>query len=162
MLIQELEEQLAEQKKLLKSVASRGEEILTQQASPVRARYHFSHILLEYHFYLKLLHLWLSLHSSVCQMFCSATEILSPDVEQEGDTQAVKKQRRKRWESLKKDMATKLQLLMNTLEQDSKQPVRWLHYSVHEASWSFETFENHLLWTSDSECVKLPKVMWFQ
>lgn len=36
--IQELEEQLAEQKKLLKSVASRGEEILTQQASPVRAR----------------------------------------------------------------------------------------------------------------------------
>uniref|UniRef100_A0A672NJW8 Nesprin-1-like n=1 Tax=Sinocyclocheilus grahami TaxID=75366 RepID=A0A672NJW8_SINGR len=32
----ELEEQLAEQKKLLKSVASRGEEILTQQASPVR------------------------------------------------------------------------------------------------------------------------------
>ncbi|KTF86539.1 hypothetical protein cypCar_00031778, partial [Cyprinus carpio] len=85
----ELEEQLAEQKKLLKSVASRGEEILTQQASPVRA---------------------------------SATEILSPDVEREGDIQAVKKQRRKRWESLKKDMDTKLQLLMNTLEQDSKQP----------------------------------------
>ncbi|XP_056332550.1 nesprin-1-like isoform X3 [Danio aesculapii] len=85
----ELEEQLAEQKKLLKSVASRGEEILTQQASPVRA---------------------------------SATETLSPDVELEGDSEAVKKQRRKRWESLKKDMATKLQLLMNTLEQDSKQP----------------------------------------
>ncbi|KTF84425.1 hypothetical protein cypCar_00008835, partial [Cyprinus carpio] len=85
----ELEEQLAEQKKLLKSVASRGEEILTQQASPVRA---------------------------------SASEMLSPDVELEGDVQAVKKQRRKRWESLKKDMATKLQLLMNTLEQDSKQP----------------------------------------
>ncbi|KAG1946578.1 nesprin-1 [Pimephales promelas] len=85
----ELEEQLAEQKKLLKSLASRGEEILTQQASPVRT---------------------------------SATETLSPDIELEGDSQAVKKQRRKRWESLKKDMLTKLQLLMNTLEQDSKQP----------------------------------------
>lgn len=34
----ELEEQLAEQKKLLKSVASRGEEILNQQASPSGAR----------------------------------------------------------------------------------------------------------------------------
>lgn len=37
--IKELEEQLAEQKKLLKSVASRGEEILTQQSSPLSARY---------------------------------------------------------------------------------------------------------------------------
>lgn len=35
---QELEEQLAEQKKLLQSVASRGEEILIQQASPSVAR----------------------------------------------------------------------------------------------------------------------------
>lgn len=128
MLIQELEEQLAEQKKLLKSVASRGEEILTQQASPVRARYHepafLSHccslfpIIFTSNFY------WLSLYISVCQIFCSATEILSPDIELDGDSQAVKKHRRKRWESLKKDMATKLQLLMNTLEQDSKQPVQ--------------------------------------
>ncbi len=39
---QELEEQLAEQKKLLQSVASRGEEILIQQASPSSARY-FTH-----------------------------------------------------------------------------------------------------------------------
>lgn len=62
---------------------------------------------------------------------CSATETLSPDVELEGDSQAVKKQRRKRWESLKKDMVTKLQLLMNTLEQDSKQPVHWFLYSIH-------------------------------
>lgn len=37
--LQELEEQLAEQKKLLQSVASRGEEILIQQASPSSARY---------------------------------------------------------------------------------------------------------------------------
>lgn len=36
---QELEEQLAEQKKLLQSVASRGEEILIQQASPTVTRY---------------------------------------------------------------------------------------------------------------------------
>lgn len=36
---QELEEQLAEQKKLLQSVASRGEEILIQQASPSSVRY---------------------------------------------------------------------------------------------------------------------------
>lgn len=36
---QELEEQLAEQKKLLQSVASRGEEILIKQASPSSARY---------------------------------------------------------------------------------------------------------------------------
>lgn len=36
---QELEEQLAEQKKLLQSVASRGEAILIQQASPPVARY---------------------------------------------------------------------------------------------------------------------------
>lgn len=35
---QELEEQLAEQKKLLQSVASRGEEILIQQASPSSLR----------------------------------------------------------------------------------------------------------------------------
>lgn len=40
---QELEEQLAEQKKLLQSVASRGEEILIQQASPTVTRY-FSYI----------------------------------------------------------------------------------------------------------------------
>lgn len=37
--LQELEEQLAEQKKLLQSVASRGEEILIQQASPSSSRY---------------------------------------------------------------------------------------------------------------------------
>lgn len=40
---QELEEQLAEQKKLLQSVASRGEEILIQQASPTVTRY-FSYL----------------------------------------------------------------------------------------------------------------------
>lgn len=40
---QELEEQLAEQKKLLQSVASRGEEILIQQASPSSLRYFTYH-----------------------------------------------------------------------------------------------------------------------
>ncbi|XP_073726049.1 nesprin-1 isoform X5 [Misgurnus anguillicaudatus] len=86
----ELEEQLAEQKLLLRSVASRGEEILTQQSSPVTA---------------------------------SATDVLSPELEVMGDIQAIKRQRMKRWQSLKKDMNTKLQLLINTLEQDSRQPV---------------------------------------
>ncbi|MCJ8736789.1 hypothetical protein PDJAM_G00016450 [Pangasius djambal] len=83
----ELEEQLAEQKKLLKSVASRGEEILNQQASPSSA--------------------------SVC-------EVLSPELKNE--SQAALGQRRQRWESLRKDLTTKLQLLLSTLEQDTKQP----------------------------------------
>ncbi|TSO25166.1 Nesprin-1 [Bagarius yarrelli] len=83
----ELEEQLAEQKKLLKSVASRGEQILNQQASPSS--------------------------SSVCEVF---------NAELETESQTTIGQRRQRWQSLKKDLTTKLQLLRNTLEQDVKQP----------------------------------------
>ena len=37
--VQELEEQLAEQKRLLQCVATRGEEIMIQQASPSGSRY---------------------------------------------------------------------------------------------------------------------------
>ncbi|XP_045574102.1 nesprin-1 isoform X3 [Salmo salar] len=86
----ELEEQLAEQKKLLQSVASRGEEILIQQASP----------------------------SSV-----NMTEPFSPELLQERETRAAQQQMRQRWESLRKELSTKLQLLQKTLEQDNKQPV---------------------------------------
>ncbi|XP_045579617.1 nesprin-1 isoform X1 [Salmo salar] len=86
----ELEEQLAEQKKLLQSVASRGEEMLIKQASP----------------------------SSV-----SMTEPFSPEILLERETRAAQYQMRQRWESLRKDLRTKLQLLQKTLEQDHKQQV---------------------------------------
>ncbi|XP_052352542.1 nesprin-1-like isoform X4 [Oncorhynchus keta] len=86
----ELEEQLAEQKKLLQSVASRGEEILIKQASP----------------------------SSV-----SMTEPCSPEILLERETRAAQYQMRQRWESLRKELSTKLQLLQKTLEQDHKQQV---------------------------------------
>uniref|UniRef100_A0A8C7ULC6 Spectrin repeat containing, nuclear envelope 1b n=1 Tax=Oncorhynchus mykiss TaxID=8022 RepID=A0A8C7ULC6_ONCMY len=86
----ELEEQLAEQKKLLQSVASRGEEILMKQASP----------------------------SSV-----SMTEPCSPEILLERETRAAQYQMRQRWESLRKELSTKLQLLQKTLEQDHKQQV---------------------------------------
>ncbi|MED6238399.1 hypothetical protein ATANTOWER_020000, partial [Ataeniobius toweri] len=82
----ELEEQLAEQKKLLQSVASRGEEILIQQASPSSA---------------------------------STTEPFSPAALSE----SRQDQMRQRWESLRLELKTKLQLLQKTLDQDQKQPV---------------------------------------
>ncbi|KAF1374585.1 hypothetical protein PFLUV_G00230620 [Perca fluviatilis] len=86
----ELEEQLAEQKKLLQSVASRGEEILIQQASPSSA---------------------------------STTEPFSPATLVERESQAAREQMRQKWESLRLELKTKLQLLQKTLEQDHKQPV---------------------------------------
>uniref|UniRef100_UPI0037E92F69 nesprin-1 isoform X2 n=1 Tax=Semicossyphus pulcher TaxID=241346 RepID=UPI0037E92F69 len=86
----ELEEQLAEQKKLLQSVASRGEEILIQQASPSSA---------------------------------STTEPFSAAALVERESQAAREQMRQRWESLRLELKTKLQLLQKTLEQDHKQPV---------------------------------------
>uniref|UniRef100_A0A4W5RRV1 Spectrin repeat containing, nuclear envelope 1b n=1 Tax=Hucho hucho TaxID=62062 RepID=A0A4W5RRV1_9TELE len=87
---QRLKEQLAEQKKLLQSVASRGEEILIKQASP----------------------------SSV-----SMTEPFSPEILLEREIRAAQYQMRQRWESLRKELSTKLQLLQKTLEQDHKQQV---------------------------------------
>ncbi|KAJ0008745.1 hypothetical protein NQD34_016160 [Periophthalmus magnuspinnatus] len=85
----ELEEQLAEQKKLLQSVASRGEEILIRQASPSTA---------------------------------VLAEPFSPEVLVEKEAQIARDQMRQRWESLKLELKTKLQLLQKTLEQDQKQP----------------------------------------
>ncbi|XP_010772256.1 nesprin-1-like [Notothenia coriiceps] len=81
----DLEQQLSEQKKLLQSVAIRGEEILIQQASP-----------------------------------CSPMETLPPAV-REGENRS---HMRKKWESLRLELRTKLKLLQETLEQESKeQPV---------------------------------------
>uniref|UniRef100_A0A1A8H4I9 Spectrin repeat containing, nuclear envelope 1b n=1 Tax=Nothobranchius korthausae TaxID=1143690 RepID=A0A1A8H4I9_9TELE len=79
----ELEEQLAEQKRLLQSVASRGEEILIKQASPCSA---------------------------------STTEPFSPEALPETGREQMKQ----RWESLRLELKTKLQLLQKTLEQDQK------------------------------------------
>uniref|UniRef100_A0A8C7KDH8 Spectrin repeat containing, nuclear envelope 1b n=1 Tax=Oncorhynchus kisutch TaxID=8019 RepID=A0A8C7KDH8_ONCKI len=78
----ELEEQLAEQKKLLQSVASRGEEILINMTEPC-----------------------------------------SPEILLERETRAAQYQMRQRWDSLRKELSTKLQLLQKTLEQDHKQQV---------------------------------------
>lgn len=51
------------------------------------------------------------------------TEPFSPELLQERETRAAQQQMRQRWESLRKDLRTKLQLLQKTLEQDHKQQV---------------------------------------
>uniref|UniRef100_A0A4W5PDW6 Spectrin repeat containing, nuclear envelope 1b n=1 Tax=Hucho hucho TaxID=62062 RepID=A0A4W5PDW6_9TELE len=51
------------------------------------------------------------------------TEPFSPELLQERETRAAQQQMRQRWESLRKEFSTKLQLLQRTLEQDNKQPV---------------------------------------
>lgn len=52
------------------------------------------------------------------------TEPFSPASLAERETQAGREQMRQRWESLRLELKTKLQLLQKTLEQDHKQPVR--------------------------------------
>uniref|UniRef100_A0AAV2JAL2 Calponin-homology (CH) domain-containing protein n=1 Tax=Knipowitschia caucasica TaxID=637954 RepID=A0AAV2JAL2_KNICA len=86
----ELEEQLAEQKKLLQSVASRGEEILIRQSSP-------SNTLM--------------------------SEPFAPENLAQKEAEVSREQMRQRWESLKLELKTKLQLLQKSLEQDQKQPL---------------------------------------
>ncbi|XP_061097143.1 nesprin-1-like isoform X2 [Conger conger] len=86
----ELEEQLDQQKKLLQSVATRGEEILTQQTTPNGA---------------------------------SPLECVPQELGLEEEAQVALEQMRQKWDSLSKELHTKLQLLHNTVEQDSKQPV---------------------------------------
>ncbi|XP_041710587.2 nesprin-1 isoform X1 [Coregonus clupeaformis] len=51
------------------------------------------------------------------------TEPFSPEILLERETRAAQDQMRQRWESLRKELSTKLQLLRKTLEQDHKQPV---------------------------------------
>ncbi|XP_061651777.1 nesprin-1 isoform X12 [Phyllopteryx taeniolatus] len=86
----ELEEQLAEQKKLLQSVASRGEEILIQQASPGSS---------------------------------TASEPFSTAALAEREADAAREQMRQRWESLRLELKTKMQLMQKNLEQDHNQTV---------------------------------------
>ncbi|XP_031656062.1 nesprin-1 isoform X1 [Oncorhynchus kisutch] len=87
----ELEEQLAEQRRLLKSVASVGEEILSQQTTP------------------------------------NGDSEGTPGVLLEAETLTPHDQMRQRWENLSKDQSTKLQLSLNSLEQEQLSPV--LHRS---------------------------------
>lgn len=55
-------------------------------------------------------------------------EPFSPAALVERESQAAQEQMRQRWESLRLELKTKLQLLQKTLEQDHKQPVRTLLY----------------------------------
>lgn len=55
---------------------------------------------------------------------CSTTEPFSPAALIERESQAAREQMRQRWESLRLELKTKLQLLQKTLEQDHKQPVQ--------------------------------------
>lgn len=57
---------------------------------------------------------------------CSATEPFSPAALAERESQAAREQMKQRWESLRLELKTKLQLLQKTLEQDHKQPVQTL------------------------------------
>ncbi|XP_071335456.1 nesprin-1 isoform X2 [Trachinotus anak] len=89
----ELQEQVAEQRKLLKSVASVGEELLGHQTTP----------------------------NGDSEMSIPGGVLL------ETETMSPLEQLRQRWENLNKDQSTKLQLSLNSLEQDQLSPV--LHRS---------------------------------
>lgn len=119
--LQELEEQLAEQKKLLQSVASRGEEILIQQASPSSSRYVTLCLTVQR---LCAITFTYVLIFNMFPVLCSTTEPFSPEALVERESQAAREQMRQRWESLRLELKTKLQLLQKTLEQDHKQPVQ--------------------------------------
>lgn len=57
-------------------------------------------------------------------LICSSVDPFSPAALGERESQAAREQMRQRWESLRLELKTKLQLLQNTLEQDHKQPVK--------------------------------------
>lgn len=57
-------------------------------------------------------------------LFSSTTEPFSPAALGEREAQASREQMRQRWESLRLELKTKLQLLQKTLEQDQKQLVK--------------------------------------
>lgn len=56
----------------------------------------------------------------------STSEPFSPAALAERESQAAREQLRQKWESLRLELKTKLQLLQKTLEQDLKQPVQTL------------------------------------
>ncbi|KAM6459267.1 nesprin-1-like [Liasis olivaceus] len=89
----ELEKELAEQKNLLRSVASRGEEILSQQSCsdmPYSSR---------------------------------KPDTLTEELSLEGEKPSVEDQMKMKWESLNQEFSIKHRLLQNALEQEQKQPV---------------------------------------
>ncbi|KAM7172376.1 nesprin-1 isoform 3-T4 [Macrochelys suwanniensis] len=89
----ELEQELAEQKNLLRSVASRGEEILTQHSAPDGHR------------------------------ASGKPDVLSQELGLEGETPSAEDQMKMKWESLHQEFNTKQRLLQNALEQEEAQPL---------------------------------------
>uniref|UniRef100_A0A8B9PAT5 KASH domain-containing protein n=1 Tax=Apteryx owenii TaxID=8824 RepID=A0A8B9PAT5_APTOW len=84
----ELEQELEEQKNLLRSVASRGEEILTQQGAP----------------------------EGLC--LSEKPDTLSEELGLEGEKPSAEEQMKMKWESLNQEFNTKQRLLQKTLEQE--------------------------------------------
>ncbi|KAM5166613.1 nesprin-1 isoform 3-T3 [Callospermophilus lateralis] len=88
----ELEQELAEQKSLLRSVASRGEEILTQHSA-----------------------------SEASGDLGEKPDVLSQELGMEGEKSSAEDQMRMKWESLHQEFSTKQKLLQNVLEQEQEQ-----------------------------------------
>lgn len=138
----ELQEQVAEQRRLLQSVASVGEELLGQQTTPNGDRYIFFWHLLYYSFHItydysnsimNVLCLFKEAWNHVSKYYSLITIHLSPSHSEvcipggvllESETLSPLDQLRQRWENLNKDQSTKLQLSLNSLEQDQLSPVQ--------------------------------------
>ncbi|XP_045400548.1 nesprin-1 isoform X2 [Lemur catta] len=88
----ELEQELAEQKSLLRSVASRGEEILTQHSA-----------------------------AETSGGAGEKPDVLSQELGMEGEKSSMEDQMRMKWESLHQEFSTKQKLLQNVLEQEQEQ-----------------------------------------
>nr|XP_023420318.1 nesprin-1 isoform X2 [Cavia porcellus] len=88
----ELEQELAEQKSLLQSVASRGEEILTQHSA-----------------------------AEAASGLGEKPDVLSQELGQEGEKSTAEDQMRMKWESLHQEFSTKQKLLQSVLEQEQEQ-----------------------------------------
>ncbi|CAJ0917394.1 unnamed protein product [Ranitomeya imitator] len=89
----ELEQELAEQKKLLQSVASRGGEIINQQTTSDRLN------------------------------ISDGPDSLSRELGLEGVKPTSPDQMRKKWETLHQELCTKEKLVQNALQQEQEQPI---------------------------------------
>uniref|UniRef100_A0ACB8GBS4 Nesprin-1 n=1 Tax=Sphaerodactylus townsendi TaxID=933632 RepID=A0ACB8GBS4_9SAUR len=89
----ELEKELAEQKNLLRSVASHGEEILIHHSSP----------------------------DNICPS--KKPDVLSEELGLEGEKPSAKDQMKMKWESLNQEFIIKHKFLQNALEQEQDQPL---------------------------------------
>lgn len=118
LICQELQEQVAEQRRLLQSVANVGEELLSQQTTPNGDRYSRN---------------WLSnaVINSECDgpllkatpsLHCSEMSITG-GVLLDNEPMSPLDQLRQRWENLNKDQNTKLRLSLNLLEHEQLSPV---------------------------------------